>query len=315
MIKNSMTVAKAMAQYLATLDAEEKRKQQQELNRFARWCGASRSIDQIKVTELDNYGGHISDQNDPLEKLRPVKAFFSYAKKAKITETNLGVHIRVKKTSGRHTVKKSGKKVATISLTQQGFEDLKEELEKLIAERPRIAETIRLAAADKAAHRNEHSIEVQVPFIQYLFGGAKIVPIVVTPSRSAVALGESVGEIIAGSGKNVVCLGSTDLTHYGPHYGFEPVGGGDEAFLWAKEVNDRQFINYALKMDPDGMLNHAAENFSACGAGAAAALVAAAGKLGAERGVELGHTNSSEIMRQKMGSRSQDSVGYAAIVF
>jgi len=153
-IENSMTVAKAVAQYLATLDAEEKRKQQQELNRFTRWCGASRPIDQIKVTELDNYGGHISDQNDPLEKLRPVKAFFSYAKKAKIAETNLGVHIRVKKTSRRRTVKKSSTKVATISLTQQGLEELNEELENLIAERPRIAETIRLAAADKDFREN-----------------------------------------------------------------------------------------------------------------------------------------------------------------
>jgi transcription elongation factor GreA len=152
--ENSITVAKAMAQYLATLDADEKRKQQQDLNRFARWCGASRYIDQIKVVELDNYGEHVSDQNDPLEKIRPVKAFFSYVKKAKITETNLGVHIRVKKTSRRRTVKKSTKKVATIRLTQQGLGELKEELEKLVAERPHIAETIRLAAADKDFREN-----------------------------------------------------------------------------------------------------------------------------------------------------------------
>jgi len=152
--ENSITIAKAMAQYLATLDADEKRKQQQDLNRFTRWCGASIYIDQIKAVELENYGGHVSDQNDPLEKIRPVKAFFSYIKKAKITEINLGVHIRVKKTPGRHTVKKSSKKVATIRLTQQGLEELKGELEKLIAERPHIAETIRLAAADKDFREN-----------------------------------------------------------------------------------------------------------------------------------------------------------------
>ena len=154
MNEGSITVAKAIAQYLAGLGVEEKQAQQQDLNRFSRWCGKNRRIDQLKVTELDNYGDHVSDQNDPMEKLRPVKAFFSYVKKAKITETNLGVHIRVKRTSRRRTPKKAVKKTGTIELTRHGLQELQQELDRLVAERPAIAMSIRLAAADKDFREN-----------------------------------------------------------------------------------------------------------------------------------------------------------------
>jgi len=171
------------------------------------------------------------------------------------------------------------------------------------------------AVSDPDAHSSEHSIEVQVPFIEHLFAGAKILPIIVPPSEQAVALGTSIGEIISANEKKVVCIGSTDLTHYGPRYGFTPMGIGADAFAWASDVNDRQFIDLALKLEPEGLLANAAENHNACGAGAAAAAVAAAKKLGSKRGLLLAYTNSNEVMQQKMGTSSGDSVGYAAMVF
>jgi len=172
------------------------------------------------------------------------------------------------------------------------------------------------AVSDPRAHGAEHSIEVQVPFIQYLFAGAKILPILVPPRERAVALGASIGEIITQAAqKKIVCIGSTDLTHYGPRYGFTPMGVGKEALQWADSVNDRKFIDLALKLDPADMLASAAENGNACGAGAAAAAVAAAKTLGKTEGLLLAHTSSNEVMLRKMGSTSQDSVGYAAIVF
>ena len=172
------------------------------------------------------------------------------------------------------------------------------------------------AVSDPAAHRNEHSIEVQVPFIQHLFAGAKILPILVPPAQDSIKLGTVIGDIInADKSRKIVCIGSTDLTHYGPRYGFTPAGTGRDALNWATSVNDRQFIDLALKLAPAEMLANAAENSSACGPGAAAAAVAAAKKLGRTKGLLLAHTNSNEVMRKKMGSHSQESVGYAAIVF
>ena len=172
-----------------------------------------------------------------------------------------------------------------------------------------------LAVSDTGTHSSEHSIEVQVPFIEYLFAEAKILPIIVPPNGQAVALGTSIAEIISADKKKVVCIGSTDLTHYGPRYGFMPMGIGADAFEWASGVNDRQFIDLAVKLDPEAMLASAAENSNACGPGAAAAAIAAAKKLGSERGLLLAYTNSNEVMLRKMGTSSTDSVGYAAIIF
>ena len=172
------------------------------------------------------------------------------------------------------------------------------------------------AIGNSNAHGPEHSIEVQVPFIQHLFAGAKILPILVPPVRQALALGKSLGDIIKrDEHRKIVCIGSTDLTHYGPSYGFAPMGTGPKALQWAGNVNDREFIDLALKLNAEGMLNSAAENFNACGAGAAAAAVAAAKILGKTEGLLLAHTNSSEILLRKMGATSADSVGYAAIIF
>jgi len=173
-----------------------------------------------------------------------------------------------------------------------------------------------LAISNPNTHLSEHSIEVQIPFIQELFAGAKIVPVLVPPSEQAVALGEQIGEIVGRQeDKKIVCIGSTDLTHYGPRYGFVPMGTGKNALAWAKNVNDKKFIDLALKLKPSELLASAVKDGSACGPGAVAATVAAAKKLGSKQGHLLGHTTSNEIMLQKMGTTSADAVGYAGIVF
>jgi AmmeMemoRadiSam system protein B len=171
------------------------------------------------------------------------------------------------------------------------------------------------AVSDAAAHSSEHSIEVQVPFVQHLFPGAAIVPVLTPPAPEAIQVGRCAGRIARESGKKIVCIGSTDLTHYGPGYGFTPMGTGEKAVKWATEVNDTEFINFALQVEPQKMLESAEQNYNACGAGAAAAVVAAAKELGRSSGTLLAHTNSSAVMLQKTGSFSRESVGYAAVVF
>jgi AmmeMemoRadiSam system protein B len=172
------------------------------------------------------------------------------------------------------------------------------------------------AVSDTSAHQDEHSIEVQIPFIQHLFADTKILPILTPPNEQAISLGEVIGDIIKQQQhKKIVCIGSTDLTHYGPRYGFTPMGTGANALQWASGVNDKEFIDLALKLDAMGLLASAAENLNACGAGAAAATAAAARKLGKTKGLLLAHTNSNEVMLEKMSSSSADAVGYAAIVF
>jgi hypothetical protein len=171
------------------------------------------------------------------------------------------------------------------------------------------------AGIDAAAHRHEHSIEVQVPFLQHLFPEARILPIIVPANPSALALGQQLARLAPTSGAATVYLGSTDLTHYGPRYGFTPMGIGAEALGWASGVNDRQFIDLAVALEPERLLANALENGNACGPGAAVAAMAAAKQLGAQRGVLLAHTSSNDILLRETGAGSRDSVGYAAIVF
>lgn len=172
------------------------------------------------------------------------------------------------------------------------------------------------ATADPEAHHGEHSIEVQIPFIQHLFPNAKIVPIIVTVAGFDHSFGTHVGELIAGKhGKKIVCIASTDLTHYGPRYGFCPEGTGPAALKWAREVNDMEFIDLAIRMEADDLLRSAVEKGNACGPAAVATVIAAAKAMGRVHGVLLGHTTSNNIMKEKFNETSEESVGYAAIVF
>lgn len=192
--------------------------------------------------------------------------------------------------------------------TPLGQVEIDTELAQLIAELG--------AIADPTAHRDEHSIEVQVPFIQHLFPNAKIVPIIVPVADFDPAFGSRVGQLIHEQmNKKIVCIASSDLTHYGPRYGFCPEGTGPEALKWACEVNDMEFIDLALKMETDRLLQSALDKGNACGPAAVATMIAAAKAMGRICGVLLGHTSSNNVMKAKFNETSEESVGYAAIVF
>jgi hypothetical protein len=173
-----------------------------------------------------------------------------------------------------------------------------------------------LLADDPLAHEDEHSLEVQLPFIRHLFAGAKIVPIAVLPDERAPEIGRAVGRAIAGHEADAACLGSTDLTHYGPAYGFAPHGSGAEAVRWVRQENDRRMIDLMLRLDADAAVAEAARRMNACGAGAVAATLAAARELGAARGILADYTTSYDVMERETGRGDASAlVGYAGVVF
>ncbi len=165
--------------------------------------------------------------------------------------------------------------------------------------------------ANQTSHAGEHSIEVQIPFIQYLFPEAEIVPIMVNPAEQALQLGRKIGELLQRQKKAVCVLGSTDLTHYGPRFGFTPYGIGDESVAPMKE-NDRELLELTTGMKAADVIHETEQHRNACGAGAIAATVAAAQTLGAEQGYLLEHTTSQDVMPDRPAS---DFVGYAGIIF
>lgn len=168
--------------------------------------------------------------------------------------------------------------------------------------------------SNPGAHSREHSLEVQIPFLQELAPHLRIVPIVAPPTPLAEQVGEEVGGLLARWPASTLVVGSTDLTHYGPRYGITPAGGGDAGLRWA-EQNDTELLGLIADMDERAVLHHTARRHSACGGGAIAATIAACRSLGASRGHILRQTNSYETLRA-MGHQDKDNVvGYASVVF
>ena len=160
------------------------------------------------------------------------------------------------------------------------------------------------------AHAGEHSIEVQLPFIKYLFPETRILPIAVPPTEDAHRVGSAVARVVAAQGREVPAVASSDLTHYGPRYGYAPVGVGEESLAWAR-ANDARLLALITTMRIDHVLGEAAAHKNACGAGAIVAAMAYASELGATKGIVLAQTTSHEEM--PMGTPS-DFVGYGAVV-
>lgn len=162
------------------------------------------------------------------------------------------------------------------------------------------------------AHAPEHSIEVLVPFLLHRLPEARIVPVIAPPGAGAATAGEAAARAATRLGRRVAALGSSDLTHYGARYGFEPEGTGAAAHRWSKEENDREILDRALALDSAGVEDSFRRRHNACGPGAMAAVAAAARALGATRGVLLEHTTSAEVL----GERDPDMwVGYAAVAY
>ena len=166
---------------------------------------------------------------------------------------------------------------------------------------------------DPASHAQEHSIEVQVPIIKHLYPNAGIVPIAMPPTENAAEIGAAVGAALAECGKTAAVLGSTDLTHYGPHYGFAPWGTGATARERMHE-NDRRIIDLALTFAADDVVAEAHRSSNACGAGAIAATAAAAKAMGAGKAALIEYTTSHDVMGDPPDA-FQTAVGYAGILF
>ena len=171
-----------------------------------------------------------------------------------------------------------------------------------------------LMREDPSAHGPEHSIEVQLPFIQHLSPEAKLLPIMVPPLKQAPEIGRAVVQQVGLLDRKVVYLASTDLTHYGPNYAFTPEGVGLEGLRWAKEVNDRRMLDLIEQFEADRVVAEALEHQNACGSGAVAATIAACQQAGACAAKVLHHTTSYEVAPYHFPDAS-DAVGYVGIVF
>jgi AmmeMemoRadiSam system protein B len=155
----------------------------------------------------------------------------------------------------------------------------------------------------------DNTIELQLPFIKYFFPQTMIFPVGLPPKPASLEIGKKITETGQNLNRNMLIIGSTDLTHYGYNYGYTPKGIGREAVDWVKNENDRKIIDRILAMDAEGVINDSLQNHNACCGGAVAAAIAAVKQIGATTASMLSYHTSYDI-------RPDSSfVGYTGIVF
>lgn len=161
-----------------------------------------------------------------------------------------------------------------------------------------IVDESHIVDVDDSAHTFEHSIEVQLPFLQYLYGSAfKFVPIcfLMQDLESSREVGRAVAKAL--SGKNSLIIASTDMTHYEPH---------EQA-----QRKDKMAIDAVAKMDEELYYSTVeSQNISTCGYGPTVAVITAAKLLGAKRAQLLCYKTSGDMI-----SDFSSVVGYASMSF
>ncbi|HEY6764167.1 MAG TPA: AmmeMemoRadiSam system protein B [Candidatus Sulfotelmatobacter sp.] len=155
-----------------------------------------------------------------------------------------------------------------------------------------------LLREDNSAHRAEHGIEVELPFLQVLQSKLQFVPIAVGTGRFEVLeqLGMAIAETIAGQSESVLIVASSDMNHY-------------EADAITR-VKDHQAIERILTLDPRGLYDVVVQQaVSMCGFGPAVVMLTAAKILGAKTAEMVKYATSGDIS----GDRKM-VVGYAGII-
>jgi MEMO1 family protein len=155
-----------------------------------------------------------------------------------------------------------------------------------------------LVSVDHLAHRDEHAVEVELPFLKFLAPAARIVPLILAWDdwESSRTLGEALARVVRGSPEPVLLLASSDLSHY------EPAN--------AAELKDAQALAAVQQLDGEELLRRChREGITMCGRAPVAAVLAAARALGASRADVVDYRHSGWVT----GDESS-VVGYAGVV-
>jgi hypothetical protein len=155
-----------------------------------------------------------------------------------------------------------------------------------------------LLREDRMAHEREHSLEVQIPFLQQLAANLRFVPVVLATQRyqDLETLGHAVARVIAAHTEPVLLIASTDMNHY-----------ESDAITRTK---DHKAIDHILALDPRGLYDLVrSEGITMCGYAATAAMLIAMRDLGAKDAELIRYATSGDIT----GDWDQ-VVGYAGII-
>jgi MEMO1 family protein len=156
-----------------------------------------------------------------------------------------------------------------------------------------------LLTEDPVAHSKEHSLEMQIPFLQVLKPDFRFVPIAlgIVNFETLISVGEAIGGVLAAEKDEVLLVTSSDLNHY-----------EDDA---TTRVKDRKAIEQLLNMDARGLYDVCRkEEISMCGLGPAVAMLTALQVLNSSKAELIRYATSAD----RAGDPSA-VVGYAGMVF
>lgn len=151
---------------------------------------------------------------------------------------------------------------------------------------------------DSVAHEREHSLEVQLPFLQQLVKNIQFVPVVIGVDRYSEleALGNAVAKTVAAQSEPVLIIASSDMNHY------------EEDDLTRQK--DGKAIDRILALDPRGLYDTVrSEGITMCGYAAAVAMLIALKQLHASEATLVRYATSGDITGER-----DEVVGYAGIV-
>lgn len=158
---------------------------------------------------------------------------------------------------------------------------------------------------NEAAHDREHSIEVQLPFLQFVHPDARIVPIAVSDHKDVARKIRKAGKDL---GRKIIVIASSDFTHYGPMYNYVPFTDSVREKLYKL---DKDAIDLILKLDTEGFLQYVQRTGATiCGKEPVAALLEYCRLAEIGRGELLEYYTSGDVI----GDYST-AVGYASIGF
>ncbi len=192
-----------------------------------------------------------------------------------------------------------------VAAPEDGFETPLGPLEAAADLRQAVAERLEVGADREA----DNSVEVQLPLVKHLMPRARVLYLRAPPDEQALRLAEVLSELGQQIAGGLAVVGSTDLTHYGPGFGFTSHGPAARAVEWVKQNNDRLAIDPLLALDARGALEAALRNRAACSMGAGASAAHFARLSGVETGRLVGYYTSYDVMP------GDSIVGYAGIAF
>jgi len=141
------TVGEAGSEFLLSRPAQDRNAAQGEIHKFLRWLGLRRSVAEIGPLDIASYG----ERSTPSEG-KAIKSFLAYLYKRRLTNSNLSVHLRVKKSPRK--MASPIQQAEKIQMTRQGYAKLEKDLAELRSQLPGITEELRRAAADKDFREN-----------------------------------------------------------------------------------------------------------------------------------------------------------------